>query len=90
MRKKVTKKQCQWEHFKRRCVLRLGYEMSDGRIKQIIDDIQAGRLLFVEKQSNRVTKYKVNINGSDFVVVYDKQRKTLVTLLFPNEEYICS
>lgn len=46
--------------------------------------IQNGNGIFIEKQSNRVTVWDLSLNSSVYRVVYDKDRKRIVTVLPPN------
>lgn len=59
-----------------------GYEVSESTRKAIIQEIQArgSNVTFIEKQSNRVTHWRIdNITRIPMVVVYDKMRKELIT-----------
>lgn len=40
-----------------------------------------GKARFVDRQSNRVTRWVVEDEGREFPVVYDSRRKTIVTVL---------
>ncbi len=96
----MKKSTSQLSHFKKRCVSRLGFELSNNTIQIIIKGIQSKAtpeelfsnkltdLAFVENQSNRITKWQIKYNDKLYYMIYDKQRKMVVTLLFPEEEYI--
>jgi len=87
-RKKLTgKDKAQWIHVKRKCLNRLGVEMTRELHNILIKKIKMGSsdAEFVEKQSNRITVWKVrhSIAGKDIIfhMVYDKMRKNIVTIL---------
>lgn len=46
--------------------------------------IHNGTAKFVEKQSNRVTVFDVEIRGIEARVVYDKERKSIITAVTPD------
>lgn len=77
---------CQAEHFKRRTLVRLGFGVSDAWQEKIRSAIHADRTTFVEKQSIRVTLHGVKLDGQPVIVVYDTQRRTLVTVIPLNDE----
>lgn len=47
----------------------------------MVDLIRSGRTHIIKRQSCRVSVHALSYCGSDFVVVYDKQRKLIVTVL---------
>lgn len=91
MRKKkwmINKKNSEDFHFAKRCIERIGYVPDT---KEIVKQIQKNELEFIERQSNRITLFKwvEPITKTNCHVVYDKQRKRLVTILFEDlDEYI--
>jgi len=80
-----SKKKTVDNHFAKRCMQRLGYIPNR---KELINKIQTGKLEFNERQSNRVTtfKWKEPIKNIDTILVYDKLRKQLITILFEKED----
>ena len=84
----ASKKKTVDNHFAKRCIQRLGYIPND---KDLIIKIQNNELEFHFKQSNRVTHWKWvdPINSVKCILVYDKMRKQLITILFEdiNELY---
>lgn len=87
-KKKLTgKDKAQWIHVKRKCLNRLGVEMTRELHDTLIKKIRIGSpgAEFVEKQSKRITVWKVEHKVGDkdikFRVVYDKMRKNIVTIL---------
>lgn len=98
----MSKSKSQISHFKKRCASRIGFELSDNTIQIIVRGIQGtiskeelfnnriSDIVFLEAQSNRITKWQMKYNEKIYHVIYDKQRKTMVTILFPEEEYLAS
>jgi hypothetical protein len=78
-----SKKKAQRSHFRRRCAERIGVYASKRLNDKIVKDIQSGRARFVKRSSLRVTIWHVDIGGQPVEVVYDKQRKVIVTVLTP-------
>tara|TARA_Y100000310_G_scaffold56232_1_gene51667 strand:+ start:58605 stop:58922 length:318 start_codon:yes stop_codon:yes gene_type:complete len=71
----------QKKHFQQRCFDRFGTSIGKKGRKKIISDIQSGKAKCIKKQSLRVSVFEVEHNGNKMRVVYDKQRKNLVTAL---------
>lgn len=82
---KKNKAKSQKKHAKRRFYERFGLLIEENDLNHIRNKIQEGDGELVEKQSNRVSKWRVPFKDSIFTVIYDKMRKTIVTVL-PNEE----
>lgn len=78
-RNKVPKEQSQQIHFKKRLKQRTGLEINRDGIENLVKQCQT--TIPVYKQSIRVYIHKVNFNGTELFVAYDKQRKTLITVL---------
>ncbi len=79
---KRSKKIAERNHAKRRFLGRYGLVLSKPLRKMIIESIQTGKGTLVEKQSKRVSLWKNVVPGlPDAVVVYDKERKEIVTVL---------
>lgn len=81
MAKKFKKKDFVDRHFANRCLQRLGH-LPDS--KDLVNKIQNQELQFVDRQSNRLTRWLWldKITNIECVLVYDKIRKQLVTILF--------
>jgi len=43
--------------------------------------IQTNKAQFVDRQSNRITRWKIEFKGLELIAVYDSIRKTVVTFL---------
>ena len=79
----LTKKQAQQVHARRRAYERYGLTLTKKKRLRAIADIQAGRATLVEKQSLARSVWQVQIDNRPVTVVYDRTRKTLVTVLPP-------
>jgi ribosomal protein L2 len=85
-KRKLTKAQSQTVHFKRRSSERLGIDLNRHVRRELINKIQRGNLKFIKKQSLRVSIFEAEIEGKICHLVYDKNRKKLVTVLLAGEE----
>lgn len=85
MRKKKNKTKAVNNHFSIRCLERLGYIPNKN---DIVRAIQNGELTFLEKQSNRVTRWLWidPVNNIECIIPYDKDRKQVITVLFKRRE----
>ena len=72
-------------HFALRCLERLGYIPNKN---ELVKAIQSGELIFLEKQSNRVTRWLWidPVHNTECIIPYDKQRKQVITVLFKRKE----
>lgn len=78
---KASKHKTIKRHAKMRASERFGINFSKQIHDEVIKTIQDGKAKFVEKQSNRITLFDVLVEGKECRVVYDKERKTIVTFL---------
>ena len=77
-RRSKAKARNQHEHASRRAIQRFGIILDhDDAIAQIRD----GRAEFIERQSCRVTIWRIVQQDQKIVVVYDKNRGTIVTCM---------
>lgn len=72
-------------HAKKRAEQRYGVTLNRHGLRDLVEDIRSGRAQFVERQSNRITLWFVQLGDKTARAVYDKQRGTIVTFL-PLEE----
>jgi len=84
-KKKLSKKECQQIHAKKRCYERYGIRLSKELKEYIIKNIQFGKSKIVVQQSERISIYDVNWNNIIFRTVFDRKRNTIVTFLDPSE-----
>ena len=80
-RSKPTKTKSLRAHLKRRFLERFGVEINRIDEIQMLNQIQNKEAEFIEKQSIRVSVFDVKLNEVKYRVVYDKNRKHLVTVL---------
>ena len=78
---RTPKAQTQRRHAQRRAYERHGLQLTRHDLNEIVRQIQAGKAHFVERQSHRVSLFDIDIDGRSARVVYDKQRKTIVSFL---------
>ena len=83
---KITKKHCEIAHAQRRFNQRFGKPLTRARRLEITSMIQEGRATLICEQSIRVKHYRIVYEGKVMDVVYDRQRKCIVTFLFPRGE----
>jgi len=84
-KKKLTKKDIVDKHFCRRCVERIGYAPDH---KELVKQIQDHKLEFYKRSSNRVTLWHwlEPIYKVPCLLVYDRIRQQVITLLFYKQE----
>lgn len=80
-RNRGNKAKDQEAHAIRRAYLRYGLRLTQNDLAEIRHMIQAGQSTCVELQSNRIAVHELHYRGARIRVVYDKQRKTVVTFL---------
>lgn len=66
-------------HFLRRSLERVGMIVDE---QDLVRKIQRKELEFVYSQSNRRKVYRTEFLGQKFLIIYDKERKQLITI-FP-------
>ena len=74
----MTKKKALELHARRRLMERFGIKLNPDVLVKLI---QEGKGVFIRKRTNRVTIWKVEHKGETFICVYDKMRKTIITVL---------
>ncbi len=76
-----SKKQSQKTHASRRAYERYGLRLSDNDFEDIKRLIQGGSATIVQKQSLRVSVFDLDFKETKVRVVYDKDRKQVVSFL---------
>ncbi len=71
----------QRKHSAHRLLQRFDIVLSKIEHDKLILDIQEGRAKFLDRQSIRVTRWMVTVNGKEFCAVYDKKQKQISTFL---------
>lgn len=74
-----SKKKNVKKHFQKRSLERVGVLLNE---KELVRKIQNHELEFVERQSNRKTVFRLKYLDKTYRIVYDKQRKQIITILF--------
>lgn len=80
-KKRRTKKANSRAHFSKRTQERFLVAMNRDQQREIVNKIQDNKAEFYDRQSLRVTRWVVEINGKKAIVVYDAKRKVLVTAM---------
>lgn len=75
------KAQSERVHAKKRAEERFGVTLNRHDIRDIVYQIQNHSAIFVEKQSQRVSVFVVNLKGIQAFAVYDRVRQTIITFL---------
>lgn len=79
--KRMSKREAQLRHAANRALERYGLYLQRADIQWIVDEIQAGRGASV-RQTNRTSVVNLQYrDGPRMRVVYDRQRKTIVSFL---------
>ena len=81
MHRKRSKRKDQQRHARNRAMERLGLNIGANSQDEIVRMIQQGECTFVRKDSNRVSVFDVEFKQETLRVVYDKQRKSLATIM---------
>ncbi len=80
---KGPKVESEQKHALRRFSCRFDRDLSIKEYQNIVNLIQSGKAELVDRQSNRITRWKVQIEDINAIAVYDKIRKAVVTFLLP-------
>ena len=77
-----TKAQNQTYHFKQRCEERLGLQIDRKTIqRRIKEKIFDENFYLLNKQSNRVTRYRYKFENKWYIIPYDKNTHKVITIL---------
>ncbi len=82
-RKNITKANSLLRHSKRRASERYGLNIGRAGLRVIVDSIRSGNAMFIRRESNRISEWKVEYQGVEMRVIYDKRRSMVVTFLPP-------
>lgn len=80
-KERLTKKEAQVIHAKRRALERYGLHANAAVRRELVSKIRNQEAELLERQSLRVGKYKLEHDGEEYTVIYDRKRKTIVTFL---------
>ena len=81
MRRNRNKRRDQQRHAQKRALERTGLNISANRQDEIVGMIQRGECVFVRKDSRRVSLFDVEFEQETLRVAYDKQRKSIATIM---------
>lgn len=79
--RRPTKRWSQQAHAAARARDRYDIHFDRAKNDEVVDLIQAGYAQLVERQSARVSVYRMQVDGRDCKVVYDRRRKQIVSFL---------
>lgn len=68
-------------HAKKRAFQRTGHRCGLDTLNKFVKLIQNGEAEFIDRQSNNRTRWFVKYAERKIAVVYDKQRKSIITVL---------
>ena len=71
---------CEWKHTKKRALERLGLSWNCIDRLKIHQKIREGDGVFLGKETNRVSVWKLNYQEKDFVALYDLNRSQIITV----------
>lgn len=74
-------------HSKDRSTRRYGLTLTNEDLRLLVRKIQCGKGEFVEKQSNRITRWKIEHRDRMWDLIYDKERHRIVTCLSTAEAH---
>ena len=81
-----NKKDNEKYHAKQRFYQRFGVTLKREEYFKIVDDIQKGKMQFLSRQSNRISRWRGEVKGIMCIVIYDKIRKRIVTFIKDSNE----
>ena len=79
--KRLSKHKAERMHAMRRFSERMGFGLSKEGYDDLVRQVQEGKAQFVCKQSNRVTVFRLRMDGKPVRIAYDKQRHQIVTFM---------
>lgn len=79
----ATKQQSQRIHAMRRALERFEVSLTRAQYNLLVDQIQQKQAEMVLTISNRLTIYRLALDGREAHALYDKRRHTIVTFLLP-------
>ena len=83
----MNKSKAERSHFQRRAIQRVQIFVSRIKINKIVSEIRQKKSIPLGRLTNRVSAHGVSINGDYNVILYDKNRKELITIL-AKENYL--
>jgi len=88
-KRRFSKAKNQTYHFKMRCEERLGYQVDRKLIQRKIKEHRHDENFYLlDRQSNRVTRYRYRFNDEWYIIPYDKDRHKVITIFKDKEQDI--
>lgn len=72
-------------HARKRALERYDLKVDRKLLNLFVNQIKSNKAIFFKRRSNRVTNWIIKYKNEDYLVSYDKQRKTIITFL-PKEK----
>ena len=86
-RHKNSKSKNQTIHFKRRCDERVGVQINRKDIQRKIKEQKFNEnFYFLNRQSNRVSRYRYKFNNKWYIIPYDKNTHKVITIFEDNKQ----
>ena len=86
-KRRTSKAKNQTYHFKKRCDERLGVQIDRKSIQRRIQQQNYDEdFYFLNKQSNRVTRYRYRFENKWYIIPYDKNTHKVVTIFEDNKQ----
>lgn len=88
-KKHISKGKCQVFHFKKRCDERIGEQVDRKALQRRIREKNYGDdFYFLDRQSNRVSRYRYKYHDVWYIIPYDKNTHKVVTIFKDNKQDI--
>lgn len=82
-----TKAKNQTYHFKKRCDERLGVQINRKAIQRRIKEQKFDeQFYFLDRQSNRVSRYRYKFQDKWYIIPYDKNTHKVITIFKDNKQ----
>lgn len=86
---RTTKAKNQTYHFKKRCDERLGVQIDRKLIQRRIKEQKFDeQFYFLDRQSNRVSRYRYKFQDKWYIIPYDKNTHKVITIFEDNKQDI--
>ena len=86
---RISKAKNQTYHFKKRCDERLGAQIDRKAIQKHIKEQKfSENFYFLDRQSNRVTRYRYKFQNTWYIIPYDKNTHKVITIFEDNNQDI--
>lgn len=84
---RISKAKNQTYHFKKRCDERLGEQIDRKSIQRRIKEQKYDeQFYFLDKQSNRVSRYRYKFKDKWYIIPYDKNTHKVITIFEDNKQ----